>query len=239
MRKATRVAYATGIITGSVATALLLLLIALPAGRPVLAAESATASPTWDRQAAARYMDSREVWWQAWDHDKRDQGTRCVSCHTQVPYALVRPALRAALGETTVSPMEAAMLSDVEKRVRNWKDMLPFYSDEIYGTARKSNRATPNPSSTPSSSRATTAARAALAFSPNWPSIMPGSCNPKPAPTPAPGSGRISITRRGSQRNRNITGLPSWPSPRPPRPTTTPAPLPPPPTCKPCATTCN
>ena len=44
----------------------------------VRAAESDTpASPaiTWDRQAAARYLDSREVWWQAWDHDKRDHGS--------------------------------------------------------------------------------------------------------------------------------------------------------------------
>jgi squalene-hopene/tetraprenyl-beta-curcumene cyclase len=106
----------------------------------VLAAESdtpASAPTTWDRQAAARYMDSREVWWQAWDHDKRDHGTRCVSCHTQAPYALARPALRSALGETSVSPMETAMLSDVEKRVRNWKDMLPFYSDEVYGTGKE------------------------------------------------------------------------------------------------------
>ncbi len=88
-------------------------------------------------RAAARYMDGREAWWQAWDHDKRDHGTRCVSCHTQAPYALARPALRTALGETGVSPMETAMLADVEKRVRNWKDMLPFYSDEVYGTGKE------------------------------------------------------------------------------------------------------
>jgi hypothetical protein len=106
----------------------------------VLAAESDTPAPAttnWDRQAAARYMDSREVWWQAWDHDKRDHGTRCVSCHTQAPYALARPALRSAMGETGVSPMETAMLSDVEKRVRNWKEMLPFYSDKVYGTGKE------------------------------------------------------------------------------------------------------
>ncbi len=105
-----------------------------------LAAESTSSSSavaTWDRQGAARYMDSREVWWQAWDHDKRDHGTRCVSCHTQAPYALARPGLRGALGETGASAMETAMLSDVEKRVRNWKDMLPFYSDEVYGTGKE------------------------------------------------------------------------------------------------------
>jgi hypothetical protein len=123
-------------IVGTAAIALdLLAYLPRPA---VQAAESNASAPVnWDRRAAARYMDSREVWWQAWDHDKRDHGTRCVSCHTQAPYALARPALRAALGETTVSPMETAMLADVEKRVRNWKDMLPFYSDEVYGTGKE------------------------------------------------------------------------------------------------------
>jgi squalene-hopene/tetraprenyl-beta-curcumene cyclase len=123
-----------------VAAAIALCLHASKPNPAVLAAESdtpASAPTTWDRQAAARYMDSREVWWQAWDHDKRDHGTRCVSCHTQVPYALARPALRSALGETSVSPMESAMLADVEKRVRNWKDMLAFYSDEVYGTGKE------------------------------------------------------------------------------------------------------
>ncbi len=82
-------------------------------------------------------MDSREVWWQGWDHAKRDHGTKCVSCHTQAPYALARPALWGALGESGPSVSEQAMLSDVEKRVRDWKDMLPFYSDELYGTGKE------------------------------------------------------------------------------------------------------
>jgi len=97
----------------------------------------ASATASWDAHAAARYMDNREVWWQNWDHAKRDHGTRCVSCHTQAPYAWARPALRAALGETSVTPAEAAMLADVEKRVRNWKEMLPFYSDQLYGTGKE------------------------------------------------------------------------------------------------------
>ncbi len=111
-----------------------------PEVHQVFAAETDTApsaSSTWDRQAAARYLDSREVWWQAWDHDKRDHGTRCVSCHTQAPYALARPELRGALDEKGLSPMETAMLADVEKRVRNWKDMLPFYSDKVYGEGKE------------------------------------------------------------------------------------------------------
>ncbi len=105
----------------------------------VLAADKPAASVAagWDKPAAARYLDSREVWWQGWDHDKRDHGTRCVSCHTQAPYALARPELRSALGENAVSPSEQAMLADVEKRVRAWDTMLPFYSDEKYGEGKE------------------------------------------------------------------------------------------------------
>lgn len=36
-------------------------------GRTVLAAgENTPAAPSWDKQAAERYLDGREVWWQAW-----------------------------------------------------------------------------------------------------------------------------------------------------------------------------
>ena len=98
-------------------------------------ANSAVAS--WDQQAAARYMDDREVWWQGWDHANRDHGTKCVSCHTQAPYALARPLLRGALGESGPSASEKKLLADVEKRVRAWDAMLPFYSNEKYGDGKE------------------------------------------------------------------------------------------------------
>jgi hypothetical protein len=104
----------------------------IAADRPASSAASA-----WNRQAAARYLDNREVWWQAWDHAKRDHGTMCVSCHTQAPYAMSRPALRKELGEKAISPSETAMLADVEKRVRAWDTMLPFYSDANYGEGKE------------------------------------------------------------------------------------------------------
>ena len=105
---------------------------ALPdADKPVSAAAG------WDQQAAAHYLDSREVWWQAWDHAKRDHDTRCVSCHTQAPYALARPVLRTVLAESAPSPAEEEMLADVEKRVRAWDTMLPFYSDQKYGEGKE------------------------------------------------------------------------------------------------------
>ena len=67
--------------------------VALPAATAHAADKASAAAADWDQQAAARYLDSRETWWQGWDHAKRDHDTVCVSCHTQVPYALARPEL--------------------------------------------------------------------------------------------------------------------------------------------------
>lgn len=94
-----------------------------------------TSAPDWDRQAAAKYLDSREVWWQTWDRAQKDHGTLCISCHTQAPFALARPVLH-ELGDDP-TPAEAAMLASVEKRVQIWKDAAPFYSDAIYGTGKE------------------------------------------------------------------------------------------------------
>jgi squalene-hopene/tetraprenyl-beta-curcumene cyclase len=118
------------------------MLLVAATGKSTGAAPAADKAPGkaatgWDKQAAARYLDSREVWWQGWDHSNRDHGTKCVSCHTQAPYALARPLLRGAMGETDLSTSEKAMLADVEKRVRAWDTMLPFYSDEKYGEGKE------------------------------------------------------------------------------------------------------
>lgn len=105
-----------------------------------LRAADKTAPPTAvqaDMGAAARYLDSREAWWQAWDHSQRDHGTRCVSCHTQAPYALARPMLHIVLGDASATAAETAMLADVEKRVRSWDTMLPFYSDAKFGKGKE------------------------------------------------------------------------------------------------------
>jgi squalene-hopene/tetraprenyl-beta-curcumene cyclase len=66
----------------------------------------------------------------AWPAAARDHGTFCISCHTAMPYALARPALRKALGVESVSPNERKLLENVTKRVRLWKDARPFYGEE-------------------------------------------------------------------------------------------------------------
>jgi len=69
----------------------------------------------------------------AWPRASRDHETFCISCHTAVPYALSRSALRKSLGEQTPSANEHALLDNVIKRVRLWKEVAPFYTDADRG----------------------------------------------------------------------------------------------------------
>jgi squalene-hopene/tetraprenyl-beta-curcumene cyclase len=96
----------------------------------------ASSSVTWNRQAAARYLDDREVWWQEWPRAQKDHGTICISCHTNVPYAMVRSGLRRQLGESEMSAPEKTMMDSVEKRVANWSEMETFYTDAKHGPGK-------------------------------------------------------------------------------------------------------
>jgi squalene-hopene/tetraprenyl-beta-curcumene cyclase len=95
-----------------------------PASKPV---------NSWDQRAAAAYLDQRAGWWMEWPKAARDHQTFCVSCHTAVPYALSRPALRQGLAEEAPSANERRLLHNVTKRVRLWKEVAPFYSDADRG----------------------------------------------------------------------------------------------------------
>jgi hypothetical protein len=90
----------------------------------------------WDKAAAAKYLDDREVWWQDWPKAQKDHGTICISCHTTVPYAMARPALQAALHEASAAAPESALIASVEKRVGQWSEVVPFYSDANDGPGK-------------------------------------------------------------------------------------------------------
>ena len=84
------------------------------------------AAKSWNNAAAARYLETRLDWWRAWPKSARDHDTRCISCHTALPFALARPALRQALGGPGPSPTEQAKYADITKRERMWRDVEPF-----------------------------------------------------------------------------------------------------------------
>ena len=103
--------------------------------------ESQTRPPVsvgWDRGAAADYLDGRQAWWMTWPVAERDHDTSCASCHTTLPYALARPTLRSALGETGPTAAEVHVLEDVEKRVALWNEVDPFYPDQTFGLPKAS-----------------------------------------------------------------------------------------------------
>jgi len=99
-------------------------------------------STSLDLGAAAGYLDGREAWWMQWVGSSRDHGTFCVSCHTALPYALARPALRFAKGDPNLSPNERLLIDDVIKRVRLWNETKPYYSEEGYDRKTPESRGT-------------------------------------------------------------------------------------------------
>ncbi len=117
-----------------------LILSACTAAGLLAATEQPAAAPTpsWNSRAAAAYLDGRMGWWIGWPNAARDHDTSCVSCHTALPYALARPALRAALGEHESSAPERKMVENVVKRVKLWKDVEPFYPDQTRGLPKTS-----------------------------------------------------------------------------------------------------
>jgi len=99
---------------------------------------------SWSATAAANYLDSREVWWQSWPVSQRSQGTVCISCHTVLPYAFVRPMLREQSGQTELSSTEKRMLASIEKRVTEWQGIDHYYSDASHDTPSRATEAVLN-----------------------------------------------------------------------------------------------
>jgi squalene-hopene/tetraprenyl-beta-curcumene cyclase len=99
---------------------------------------------TWSPADAAHYLDYREAWWQTWPTAQLGRGTFCVSCHTALPYALVRPALRQQLNQAGLTSMEKTMLSNIEKRVTEWQDTRPYYTDPAHAEPSRSTEAVLN-----------------------------------------------------------------------------------------------
>jgi squalene-hopene/tetraprenyl-beta-curcumene cyclase len=98
--------------------------VAPPAG-------AAAVASSWNRKAAADYLDRRAAWWTTWPKAERDQGTFCVSCHTAVPYVVARSGVTSA--DVPSSPTERVILDNVVRRVRLWDRVLPYYRDGTDG----------------------------------------------------------------------------------------------------------
>jgi squalene-hopene/tetraprenyl-beta-curcumene cyclase len=92
----------------------------------------------WNPQAAATYLDGRAAFWATWPNAARDHGTFCISCHTTLPYAIARPALRGLLGESGPGAAETKILDNLLTRARGYREMEPFYPDQTRGIPKTS-----------------------------------------------------------------------------------------------------
>jgi squalene-hopene/tetraprenyl-beta-curcumene cyclase len=108
------------------------------APRSAASTPQGAASTDWDAKGAAQFMDARQTWWQSWPNSQRDHDTFCVSCHTAMPYAISRPALRGALHESGPSEPERKLIENVVKRVTMWRDVEPWYPDQTRGIPKTS-----------------------------------------------------------------------------------------------------
>ena len=107
-------------------------LVLLMAGAACLAGVwplRAVEAPRWDREAAARYLDGRmDVWWANAKTLKTDGSeTRCLSCHTALPYVWARRALRRSLAVAQPTPHEQRVLEQVSRRIGYRGDDQPYY----------------------------------------------------------------------------------------------------------------
>src|SRR5207253_2428084 len=90
---------------------------------------------SWKPRAAAKYLDERADWWLSWPSAARGAETSCIACHTGMPFALARPALRRSLGEAP-SRAESTILDRIKQRVAHWDNVSSetrfkaFYSED-------------------------------------------------------------------------------------------------------------
>ncbi|MHB1421981.1 MAG: hypothetical protein ACYC3I_02055 [Gemmataceae bacterium] len=80
---------------------------------PIAGAGGAQAG--WKPEEAGKYLDERQKVWLGY--------ANCVSCHTGLPYALARPALRQLSGGKTPTEPESKLLARIKRRVANWKQL--------------------------------------------------------------------------------------------------------------------
>ena len=102
------------------ALALIVVLLAYPIAR------SGEEGLGWKPADAGKYLDDRQTVW--FEH------ADCVSCHTVLPYALARPALRRIVGAEMRTQQEEKLLARVRLRAANWKkldtDAFGLYYDD-------------------------------------------------------------------------------------------------------------
>jgi squalene-hopene/tetraprenyl-beta-curcumene cyclase len=99
---------------------------------PLSSVHVTTAGREWNRAEAAAYLDQRmDEWFARGDKLQTGDGqTTCVSCHTVVPYALARPALRRAMHVDAPTPQEKRLVAETSRRVQTYDTHQLLYDFE-------------------------------------------------------------------------------------------------------------
>jgi hypothetical protein len=92
---------------------------------------SVSAAESWDRDAAARYLDQRAELWTSRARERQKLPTACISCHTGMPYLLSRMAL----APPSMPEPTRVLFGDVRQRVANWDSVRVWY-DESRGAEK-------------------------------------------------------------------------------------------------------
>ncbi len=89
-------------------------------------AEPQRSQDKWSADEAGKYLDDRAKTWFAFASAGRGEGETkisCVSCHTTLPYALARPALRKLTGVDQPTDYEKKLLGYAKMRVEHWAEI--------------------------------------------------------------------------------------------------------------------
>ena len=112
----------------------------LAVSRVSWAQATTAATSSWNREAAAAYLDQRmNEWFAKGEKLRTGEGqTICVSCHTVIPYALARPALRRAMHVDAPTPQEARLVDETSRRVHTYDthQLLYDFDEDKKGESR-------------------------------------------------------------------------------------------------------
>jgi hypothetical protein len=83
----------------------------------------------WNKSAASSYLEQRETWWEQWKGAKRDQGTFCISCHTNLTFVFAHSVREGVSADRNTPDNYGILIQNVRTRVRSWKDVEPYYGE--------------------------------------------------------------------------------------------------------------
>ena len=97
----------------------------------------------WKPDGAAAYLDQRmDTWFARGDKLRTGQGQAiCVSCHTVIPYALARPALRRTMHVSDPTPQETRLVDETIRRVETFGTHQLIFEDETNRLASRGTEA--------------------------------------------------------------------------------------------------